>query len=128
VVTKRTPIHRDHRPTITPQMVELFHRGREIQATGGDEVRESEGGRMEEFSEITKALQRLLKRRVGQCHLFDHDAGYDRDDDLDPNDPDWRDWRGARAAYRALTAALKERIAFESALAESEAKAAPSSA
>jgi hypothetical protein len=108
MATKRTPIHRDHRPTITPEMVELFARCFEIQRTGAHEIWGEDGGRQREFLDTDVLLQRLLKRPVGQHHLFDSDAGYDRDGDLDPDDPDWRDWAGARAVYRALKAALKQ--------------------
>jgi hypothetical protein len=63
MTSKRQPIARYRRPTLTAEMVELFRQGREIQKAGASETWEEEGGRRAEFLDITKRLDIVLLRR-----------------------------------------------------------------
>ena len=95
MTTKRTVLTRRAKPIITDEMIELFRRGREILAEGGDEKWEDEGGRLREFLDLSKRLDWTLLRRAG------HEVSVLDDLDGDPpaymrarNNPAFPDFNG----------------------------------
>jgi hypothetical protein len=118
MVTTRTPIARElktHR--ITPEAIELFGRGFDIQVAGADKTWEAEGGRRREFLDTINALNAtfgLLPSERGplECH-----------DGLPPRwvvqaaEADGFDgWKQAVETRRKLVAALIERRGLTKAL------------
>jgi hypothetical protein len=69
---------------VTPEMVELFRRGFEIQKAGTHESWEDEGGRRSEFLEISKRLDWTLLGRVGEVSVLDPLLG---DEEMRPPPP-----------------------------------------
>jgi hypothetical protein len=106
---KRTLLARQRKDPITPEMVELFRRGREIQKAGATETWEEEGGRRGEFLDITKRLDWSLLHRVGQCSVFDDFSGEEPDymaSRSSTGHPDICGWHSGRAMQQRLQAAL----------------------
>jgi hypothetical protein len=68
---KRAPISRSRHLVISDEMVELFRRGLELQKAGTHEKWEEEGGRHGEYIEITKRLDWVLLKRLGEVSVLD---------------------------------------------------------
>jgi hypothetical protein len=109
---KRTPRSRQRKEPITPEMVELYKRGRELQAQGHDKARPEWGDDDHpywQFRDIRKRLDWTLLDRVGQCSVFD-DFGDEEPDYMarrsDPAHPDFCGWHSGRRLQQALEAAL----------------------
>src|SRR5262245_54182781 len=71
MTAKRIPLSRSRHLVISDEMVELFRRGCEIQASGDNEKWEDEGGRHGEFIQISKRLDWQILKRVGDVSVFD---------------------------------------------------------
>jgi hypothetical protein len=69
--TKRIPLNRSRLPSIPPEAIELFRRGLEIQAAGGHEEWEEDGGRRSEWLAIRKRLDWTLLKRLGEISVLD---------------------------------------------------------
>jgi hypothetical protein len=107
MTTKRRTIARHRRAVqVTPEMIELFRRGREIQQHGLSEKWEKEGGRRAEFLAIAKRLNiELLGRGWHEVSVLD-------DLDGDPpaymtaknseQSPDFNGWRSGQQLQRQL--------------------------
>ena len=74
MTTKRTPIRRNARVRITPEIVALWRRLEEIKAAGGDEEWEPVRQRRE-FSDTHLTLHRALGLRPWEANPFDVDDG-----------------------------------------------------
>jgi hypothetical protein len=107
---KRTPIARHRKGSITPEMVELFRRGREIQKAGADEEWEDEGGRRAEFLAISKKLDwTLLKRAPHEVSVLDDLAGDTPEYVVARNSeqhPDFNGWHSGRRLQQQFEEAL----------------------
>jgi hypothetical protein len=107
MTAKRVPLSRSRHLVISDEMVELFRKGCEIQASGDNEKWEDEGGRHGEFIQISKRLDWQILKRVGEVSVFD-DALDDpemRPVNLACGGPSWDDGvRLRQALMRAIAA------------------------
>jgi hypothetical protein len=110
VTSKRTVLARPRREPITPEMIELFRRGRELQAEGYDDV-DAKGPEADEFKRINKRLcWVLLKRDLHMVSVFDPGLGEHFDAPMPgymtKQPDDLYGWRSAQATALALQDAL----------------------
>jgi hypothetical protein len=109
MTTKRTPIARNRKSTITPEMIELFRRGREIQEVHANETWEEEGGRRAEFLAISKKLDwELLGRAPHEVSVLGdlegEPPGYMAARNS-PSNPDFNGWFSGRELQKRLAEA-----------------------
>ncbi len=101
--TKRKHIDRRRQPPITPQMLALFIRAREILHAGADEHWEEEGGRRREYLDTTRDLHSALNRHPWETCICDT-IGQDQPPQWMRNDGEarLRDYAGAVELRREL--------------------------
>jgi len=99
--TTRTPIPRSTKYRITPEMVALFRRAREIEAADNHNFWEAEGGRKREWYDISVELHAMLGRKLWQTDVIDADS------DTPPDWVDADDWGEAREIRRKLDEGLE---------------------
>jgi hypothetical protein len=107
MTTKRRTIARHRRAAqITPEMIELFRRGREIQQRGLSERWEKQGGKRAEFLDVAKRLNiQLLGRGWHEVSVFDVLDGDPPAFMMARNSeqyPDFNGWRSGRELQRQL--------------------------
>jgi hypothetical protein len=107
---KRTVRARRPKSILTEEMVELYRRGCEILAKGGDDIWEEEGGRRREFLDISKRLNWTLLKRVGDVSVFEdlkgEPPGYMKAHNSAAH-PDFNGWYSGRELQRQLQAAVE---------------------
>jgi hypothetical protein len=102
---KRTLLARHRKDPITSEMVELFRRGRELQALGDARGTKAD----DEFRAVSKRLDWSLLHRVGQCSVFDDFSGEEPDYMASRSSaahPDLCGWHSGKAMQQRLQAAL----------------------
>jgi hypothetical protein len=105
MTTKRTPIARNRKATITAEMVELFRRGRELQALGADDD-DADGPLADEFRSIRKRLDwELLGRAPHEVSVLSdlegEPPGYMQRRNS-PSNPDFNGWFSGRELQQRL--------------------------
>jgi hypothetical protein len=107
---KRTLLSRRRKGSLSPEMIELYRRGREIQKAGAAEKWEAQGGRRAEFLDITKRLDiTLLRRAWHEVSVLDDLDGEPPGYMVARNSnqfPDFNGWYSGRELQCQLDAAL----------------------
>jgi hypothetical protein len=114
MTTKRRPLNRSQGPAVTAEMVELFKRGRELQAAGHDDV-DDDSAEHEEFVQIDRKLDSLLHRPWCGPSLFDPALDRARAPAYLRHDHDaYRCWPEAQRWGRALMEEVEMHMASRS--------------
>src|SRR5262249_30642123 len=110
--TRRTPRNRPPRRAVTDKAVRLYKLGREIVASGTDDIPERDGGRRQEFDHLSEALRHELGLK-----LWHPDVLYSYTEELEKlDDFIWQEAIGLRERLKAIVEA-------EAAAAQEQAKA-----